>query len=402
MPLVNMKDMLKHAYDNAYAVGSFNILGLDFLEGVLRAAERARAPVILGLSEPHFSRYDVNVLLPAVEAAARQVEAPVAIHFDHGTSQQGAQSAIAHGCNGVMIDASHSPLEENLKLTRQVVEMANACGVPVEAELGYVPEAEGDETGELSFTTVDQARGFIRHTGADFLAVSIGTVHGHLMGKPRLDYQRLRQINEALGIPLVIHGGSGLTEDQYHRLITGGVAKINYHTSLSESAVSAIRKQPASISDYANLTAGVRESISVEAEQCMRQWGSAGRAAEVISRCRAWAPAEQLTLFNLEVAEATDVKGLLERGRRLLQAIPGVREVSVGYSQAEGAKFRFAWRVLLASAEAYDAFIAHQGYRDFIHRLLSPISNDRQSILYQSIETLPLSEPEQAIATGWR
>jgi fructose-bisphosphate aldolase class II len=396
-----MKDMLRHAYENAYAVGSFNILSLDFLEGVLQAAERARAPVIIGLSEPHFSRYDIHLLMPAVEAAARRAEVPVAIHFDHGSSLPGAREAIALGCNGVMIDASHSPLDENLKLTRQVVEMAHACGVPVEAELGYVPEADSEEAGALSFTTVDQARGFVRHTGVDFLAVSIGTAHGHLKGKARLDYQRLRQINEAVGVPLVVHGGSGLSEDQYHRLITGGVAKINYHTSLSDNAMKSIRSMGKNADSYAGMTAGVREVIAAEVEQCMRQWGSAGRAAEVISRCRGWATAAQITLFNIEMADISDVQMVLNRGRRLLSEIPGVREVSAGHCTAEESKYRFIWRVMLASPEVAEGYTAHQNYRDFSHRLLSSISSDKQTFLFHGLETLPLAGEAIPQAASW-
>jgi len=396
-----MQDMLRHAYDNGYAVGSFNLISLDFLEGILQAAERARAPVILGLSEPHFSRYDIRVLLPAVEAAAKRVEVPVAIHFDHGSNLEAVQQAIGLGCNGVMIDASHAPLEENLKRTRQVVDMAHACGVPVEAELGYVPEAGGDESDELSFTTVDQARGFVRHTGIDFLAVSIGTVHGHLKGKPRLDYQRLRHINEALHIPLVIHGGSGLSEDQYHRLITAGVAKINYHTSLSEKAAKSIREHSKAAQGYTDLTAGVREAISIEVEQCMRQWGSAGRAAEVLSRCRSWAPAEQLTLFNVEMGDIADVQMVLSRGQRLLGAIPGVREVSAGHAAAEGSRYRFLWRVLLANAEATEQFTTHPNYRDFSNRLFAMLGDDRVSMFYQSLDTVPLGNDGMLKVGNW-
>ena len=401
MAFVHIKDMLQHAYDNAYAVGSFNIISLDFLEGVLRAAEQARAPVILGVSEPHFSRYDSRLLMPAVEAAARRAEVPVAIHFDHGSSEENIRQAIGTGCNGVMIDASHRPLEENLKLTRQVVEMAHACGVPVEAELGYVPESADEEAEPLSFTTVDQARGFVRHTGVDFLAVSIGTVHGRFKGKPRLDYQRLRHINEAVGIPLVIHGGSGLTEDQYHRLIAGGVAKINYHTSLSENAAKNIRQLSKTAQGYAELTAGVRDAISGEVEQCMRRWGSAGRAAEVSSRCRAWEPAEQLTLFNAEMADIADVQLVLSRGRSLLGGIPGVREVSAGHVTSEGAKYRFLWRVVLAHSEALAGFSSHPNYREFTQRLLATIREDRLTALYHQLDTFPLSGDGGALVGNW-
>jgi fructose-bisphosphate aldolase class II len=396
-----MQDMLRHAYDNAYAVGSFNILSLDFLEGILRAAERVRAPVILGLSEPHFSCYDIRLLMPAVEAAAQQAEVPVAIHFDHGSGVQPVQEAIRLGCNSVMIDASHCALEQNLKRSREVVELAHACGVPVEAELGYVPEADGEGAEALSFTTVDTARGFVRHTGVDFLAVSVGTVHGRLKGKPRLEYQRLRHINEALGIPLVIHGGSGLSEDQYHRLITSGVAKINYHTALSESAANSIRAQCKAARGYAELMLDVRDTIAAEAEQCLRQWGSAGRAAEVLSRCRAWAPAEHLTLFNMEMGDIADVQMMLNRGRRLLGAIPAVREISAGHAAAEGTKYRFLWRVVLSHAGAAECYSAHPNYRDFSHRLLAEFGDERVTALYQPIETYPLGGEGMPLAGNW-
>jgi fructose-bisphosphate aldolase class II len=211
----------------------------------------------------------------------------------------------------------------------------------------------------------------------------------------------LRQINEALSIPLVVHGGSGLSEDQYHRLITGGVAKINYHTSLSDNAMKSVRANNKTANSYAEMTAGVREVIANEVEQCMRQWGSAGRAAEVISRCRNWSTAEQITLFNIEMADIADVQMILNRGRRLLSVIPGVREVSAGHSEAEGAKYRFLWRVLLASPEVAEGYIRHQNYRDFSNRLLSSISSDRQSVLYQSLDTLSTGDAAVSRAASW-
>ncbi len=226
-------------------------------------------------------------------------------------------------------------------------------------------------------------------------------MHGRLKGKPRLDYQRLRHINEVLGIPLVIHGGSGLSEDQYHRLVTGGVAKINYHTSLSETAANSIRSLSKSAQDYAELTAGVRESIRTEAEQCMRMWGSAGRAAEVLSRCRSWAPAEQLTLFDVAKADIADVQMVLGRGRRLLGGIPGVRQVQAAHAVADDEKYRFLWRLTLASAEAQAAVIAHPDYRNFTQRLLPTICDDRITILYRQLETFPLSGEGMAMVGNW-
>ena len=135
MPLVNMGDMLNHAYRNGYAVGAFDLVSLDFLEGIMTAAERCRAPVVLSLAESHFEYFDFELVMPAVEAAARRASVPVAIHLDHGASFESAVRGINLGCNGVMVDASLEPFDENVARTKKVVEMAHGCGVPVEGEL---------------------------------------------------------------------------------------------------------------------------------------------------------------------------------------------------------------------------------------------------------------------------
>ncbi len=251
MPLINMKDMLHHAYDNGYAVGAFDLVSLDFLEGVISAAERCNAPVILSLAESHFDYFNFELIMPAVEAAARRASVPVAIHLDHGASLESAVRAINLGCNGAMVDASHEPSPNNIRCTRSVVDMAHACGVPVEGELGYVPGVEGEDAerhpGKITYTTVAEATGYVDRTGVDFLAVSIGTVHGRMKRKPKLDCQRLKQINEALGMPLVIHGGTGLSPDQFRRLIANGAAKINYYTALADAAGACIQKKAKAI-----------------------------------------------------------------------------------------------------------------------------------------------------------
>ena len=199
MPLVNMKDMLIHAHENHYAVGAFDLVSLEFLGGILDAAEKTRAPVILSLAESHFDYFDFDTLMPAVEAAAKSVSVPVAIHLDHAESFGSAVHGINKGCTGVMVDASHDPLESNIALSRKVVEMAHGCGVPVEGELGYVPGVEGEDAerhpGEVEYTTVADARRYVDETGVDFLAVSIGTVHGRMKGAPKLDFDRLGEIN---------------------------------------------------------------------------------------------------------------------------------------------------------------------------------------------------------------
>ena len=145
MPLVHMADMLAHAHRHRYAVGAFDLVELSFLEAIVAGAEACEAPVILSLAESHFEHYDFELAMAATVAAARRARVPVAIHLDHGASLESAVRGIALGCNGVMVDASHEPFAENVRRTREVVEMAHACGVPVEGELGYVAGVEGED-----------------------------------------------------------------------------------------------------------------------------------------------------------------------------------------------------------------------------------------------------------------
>ena len=307
MPLVNISDMLHHAHQHRYAVGAFDVVSLDFIEGVMAAAESLRAPVILSLAESHFEFFDFELLMAAVERAAERSTVPVAIHPDHGSSLESAVRGINQGCTGVMVDASSLPLDENIARTREVVEMARGCGVPVEGELGYVPGVEGEDAarhpGELVYTTVEEARRYVAETGVDFLAVSIGTVHGRMQGEPQLDFQRLADIDHALSdVPLVIHGGTGLSEAQFRRLIENGVAKINYYTALADAAGQRLlvngREHPTA--GYTTQVNGVADAIQNEAERCIELWGSADRADELLKECRPWQPVEHLIVYNLQ------------------------------------------------------------------------------------------------------
>lgn len=213
MPLTNMQDMLTHAYRHNYAVGAFDLVSLDFLEAIVQGAEHCRAPVILSLAESHFEYFDFELAMAATVTAARRARVPVAIHLDHGLSPDSAVRAINLGCNGVMVDGSTQPFSVNVATTRTVAEIAHGCGVPVEGELGYVAGVEGDDAekhpGEVVYTAPEEARAYVEQTGVDFLAVSVGTVHGRMRGVPRLDFARLARINEALGMPLVIHAVQG-------------------------------------------------------------------------------------------------------------------------------------------------------------------------------------------------
>ncbi len=392
MALVNMRDMLYHAYENNYAVGAFDLVSLDFLEAVISAAERARAPVVLSIAEPHFAHYDFELMLPAVEAAAKRASVPVAIQLDHGSSVESASRAINLGCNGVMLDASNRELPENIQATREVVEMAHGCGVPVVGELGYVAGMEGEgaeqHPGESEFTIPAEAKAYVDRTGVDFLAVSIGTVQGRMKGRVKLDFQRLKQLNQAINVPLVIHGGSGLNEDQFRRLTVMGVAKINYYTALSDAAAAAMREQIKENPEgsFTELKKGVKEAIGAEVERCMRLWGSAGRAAEVLAQCRPWMPVEHLIVYNVEGMSDAAAEGMIAEGKRVLADIPGVSRVFTGEAVKEGAGYRYCWLVQFVSPAVIDSYRDHPDHVAFADNLFRPYAASRISIDFQEIE----------------
>ncbi len=389
MPLINMRDMLYHAYENNYAVGAFDLVSLDFLEAVIDAAESCRSAVVLSIAQPHFAHYDFELMLPAVEAAAKRATVPVAIQLDHGNNLETVIKAINLGCNGVMLDASDQDFSDNIEHTRTVAEMAHQCGVSVVGELGYVAGREGEgaeqHPGETAFTLPSEAKAYVERTGVDFLAVSIGTVQGRMNGRAKLDYVRLKQLNQAVNIPLVIHGGSGLNEDQFHKLTSNGVAKIDYYTALSDVAAKAMRKRSKGNPNgsFTDLKKDVKAAIGEEVQRCLRQWGSAGRAAEVLERCEPWLPVEHLIVHNVSAQSDRSPDSLMAEGKRILSQIPGVREVFTGVAMKENSEYSFCWSVRFTHEAALDSFRRHQGFESFLKTQLNPNVSDIISIDYQ-------------------
>lgn len=389
MPLVNMRDMLNHAYRHHYAVGAFDLVSLDFLEAIVQGAENCRAPVVLSLAESHFEYFDFELAMAATVAAARRARIPVAIHLDHGLSLDSAVHAIHLGCNGVMVDASSRPFAGNVAATRAVVEMAHGCGVPVEGELGYVAGVEGEDAekhpGEVVYTAPEEARTYVEQTGVDFLAVSVGTVHGRMRGVPRLDFARLAHINEALGMPLVIHGGTGLSNDQYRRLIENGVAKINYYTALADVAAARIRENAAHDprTGYTGLLQGVRAAIQVEAERMIGLFGSRGQADACMQASRPWQEVAHVIGFNTGAGTTPEqASELLARGRAELSAIPGVRRVASGEALTMDARYRLLWLIEFAHPQVIASYRDHPRHRAYAERHFRPAAADRLSIDY--------------------
>jgi fructose-bisphosphate aldolase class II len=388
MALVHMGDLLRHAHRHRYAVGAFDLVSLDFLEGVVAAAERCEAPVILSLAESHFEYFDFDLTMPAVEAAARRARVPVAIHLDHGASLDSAIRAIRLGCNGVMVDASVEPFERNVARTRAVVDMAHGCGVPVEGELGYVAGVEGEDAekhpGEVVYTSVEEAEEYVRRTGVDFLAVSVGTVHGRMRGLPRLDLDRLERINAALGIPLVIHGGTGLSDEQFLALVARGVTKINYYTALADAAGARIRENAESDprGGYTALARGVAGAVAAECERCIRLWGGAGRAPELLAACRPWQGVEHVIVFNAGGAPGPVLEEALAEGRRVLARVPGVRRVRTGAAAQDGARYPRAWLIEFTHPAVVASDGAHPDHVAYADRYFRPIAPDRLTVDY--------------------
>lgn len=392
MPVVNMHDMLQHAHREGYAVGAFDLVSLDFLQGILAAAENCRAPVILSLAESHFEYFDFTTIMPAVEAAAKRASVPVAIHLDHGASFESAVQGIRLGCNGVMVDASTHPFEENVARTREVVDMAHNCGIPVEGELGYVAGVEGEDAerhpGEVRYTEVAEAKAYVEQSGVDFLAVSIGTVHGRMKGEPKLDFARLGEINQGLCIPLVIHGGTGLSDDQFRQLIENGVAKINYYTALADAAGQCIRDNAGKDSNcgYTGLVSGVAQAIQNETERCIKLWGGEGRADEVLASAAAQREIEHVIFYNTKGIDKDKVEELMRIGHDSLGKIPGVRRVFTGHALTQDARFKHCWVIKFSDESVVESYKNHPDHVAYADTHFRPVAGDRISIDFESAD----------------
>ncbi|RPJ07090.1 MAG: class II fructose-bisphosphate aldolase [Deltaproteobacteria bacterium] len=240
MPLVSCREILEPARLKGVGVAGIDVIDPASTEGVISAAEALGLPVILMVPETAFPMLDVKAFFKYLIDRARSTSVPVAVHLDHGESIETMKLAIESGFTSVMIDGSSLPLDENIALTKSVVELAHAFGVSVEAEIGHVGGGEGSFEGtdvdEDRFTRPEDAQRFAEETSVDTLAVAFGTVHGIFKGTPKLDIPRLEQIRERVGIPLVMHGGSGLSDEQFVSAIKGGITKINLFTEISMTA----------------------------------------------------------------------------------------------------------------------------------------------------------------------
>jgi fructose-bisphosphate aldolase class II len=284
MSFVAMKPLLESAMRNKYAVGAFNVTNLEFLEALLYAAEQSRSPIILNIAEVHFRYIDLFAMSRIIEAAAIRATIPVCLNLDHGINFDAVVKAIRCGFSSVMFDGSTLPLEENIKRTGEIVKIAHSVGVSVEAELGHVGGGEGSRTGTAVardlFTRPDEAEKFVNETGVDALAIAFGSVHGRFKESPNLDFELLGEIRNRICIPLVLHGGSGISDEDFRKAISLGICKINIFTEMTISATDAIKKtikDDPEIISFPDLAQVAKEAVVKVAMDKMDTFGSRGR-----------------------------------------------------------------------------------------------------------------------------
>jgi len=242
--LLSMTEMLKKACAGKYAIPQPDFVNIQMAAMYLEAAKQSASPIILGYGEEYLNTtegVDLRHLVRLIEVLAKEYPIPVALHLDHGSSFEACAEAIAAGFTSVMFDGSSLPFEQNVAITRKVVEMAHPAGVSVEAELGYVGTAK-DTDDDSRLTDPEKARIFVKATGVDALAVSIGTVHGEYKGKPNIRLDLLSEISAKVDVPLVLHGASGTGHDTLRECVKRGICKVNIYTDLVKVMIGSLKK----------------------------------------------------------------------------------------------------------------------------------------------------------------
>lgn len=243
MPLVTSKEMLLDARKNGYAVGAFNAENMEMVKAIIAAAEELQAPVMIQTTSSTIKYGGSATYAGIAKAEAEKASVPVCMHLDHGSSYELAVQCIEDGYTSVMIDGSHETFEDNIAVSKKVVDYAHTKGIPVEAELGKVGGKEDDVVADGDiYTDVKDAVTFVEKTGVDSLAIAIGTAHGFYSGTPVLDKERLSEIAEVVSIPLVLHGASGIADSEVADCVSRGISKVNFATELRKAFTDACRK----------------------------------------------------------------------------------------------------------------------------------------------------------------
>lgn len=277
--LVTLNDVLKNAQKERYGVGLFNTTDTDMLEAVISAAEELRSPVVIGTAEVLLPYGELKLIAPSLLAAAKRASVPVVLHYDHGLTFDRCMEALDLGFSSLMFDGSAGDYDKNIADTRKMVEIAHSRGVSVEGEIGHVGLAASEDNNlDDMYTTPDEAEAYVKATGVDALAVAIGTAHGVYKTKPQLNLQRLAEIRNRVDVPLVLHGGSGLTDDDFKNTIKNGIAKVNIFTDLCLAGDKAMREGNEKGIGYLETRNLKVETIKAAVKQKIITFGSVNKA----------------------------------------------------------------------------------------------------------------------------
>ena len=285
MPLVSSLELIKKAKEQKKAIAAFNIHNLETIQAVIEGAYELNAPVIIQTKPGTLRHVGIESVASIVKALAGKYNIPIALHMDHCPSFDTIVSCIQNGYTSVMIDGAHYEYDENVALVKSVVKMAHAVGVQVEGEIGKIGGVEDDmfvNEADASFTVPSEAKKFVMDTGIDTLAVAIGTAHGMYKGEPNLDFDRIEEIDGLVDVPLVLHGASGVPDEQVKRSIELGMAKVNIATELKNPMVAAIReviKNPDE-NDPRHYMGAAKKAVKEVVKKKIRLCGSEGFAAE--------------------------------------------------------------------------------------------------------------------------
>lgn len=285
MALVTTKRLLQDAQAGGYAIGAFNVENMEMVQAVVAAAEEMNSPVIMQTTPGTVKYADLRYFYENVRTAAEEASVPVVMHLDHGNSFELAMQALRTGYTSIMIDGSRKPFEENIALTKAVVDACHPSGIPVEAELGKVGGKEDDLEGgdDSPYTDPQQAAEFVERTGVDSLAIAVGTAHGVYKVTPKLDVERITAVRQFVTIPLVLHGTSGVPDEQVAECVRRGMCKVNYATDLRiafTKGVKSILAETPDVFDPKKYNAAGREEVKKYVMQKMQVVGSVGKAAQ--------------------------------------------------------------------------------------------------------------------------
>lgn len=279
--LVNMRDLLADAKKGNYAVGSFSVANMEMVLGVLKAAEELNAPVILQIAEVRLKQSPLALIGPLMVAAAENAKTPVAVHFDHGKTAEKIHEALEIGFTSVMFDGSHLPIDENIAQTKSIIDMAKEYDAAVEAEIGCVGGSEdGSEDIAINCTNPADAVKFTQETGVDALAIAIGNAHGNYKSTPKLRFDILEECAKLVDTPLVLHGGTGISPDDFVKCSKTGIKKINIATATFDAVENSVRNcyNENNIKGYYDLQGAEVEGAYQNAKRHILIFGSDNKA----------------------------------------------------------------------------------------------------------------------------